>query len=122
MAVINRIGDFHADMTAWRRDIHKHPETAFEELRTSDLVAEKLGESPTNISHRLRRKFGMSYSEYVARIRVERAKQLFRRTRLNNTEVAQRVGIADQSNFAKLFKKIEGVTPTVYRKKHGKGL
>lgn len=89
---------------------------------TLEAVAEKLGESPTNISHRLRRKFGMSYSEYVARIRVDRAKQLFRRTRLNNTEVAQRVGIADQSNFAKLFKKIEGVSPTVYRKKHGKGL
>ena len=44
MAVINRIGDFHADMTAWRRDIHMHPETAFEERRTSDFVAEKLAE------------------------------------------------------------------------------
>lgn len=44
MAVINRIGEFHADMTAWRRDLHKHPETAFEELRTSDFVAEKLRE------------------------------------------------------------------------------
>ncbi|MDQ2103814.1 M20 aminoacylase family protein [Azospirillum isscasi] len=31
-----------ADMTAWRRDLHAHPETAFEEQRTSDFVAEKL--------------------------------------------------------------------------------
>lgn len=31
-----------ADMTAWRRDLHAHPETAFEEERTSDFVAEKL--------------------------------------------------------------------------------
>ncbi len=89
---------------------------------TLEAVARELGESPTNISHRLRRKFGMSYSEYVARIRVDRAKQLFRRSKLTTTEVAHRVGIADQSNFAKLFKKIEGVTPTVYRKNHGKGL
>ena len=39
MAVINRIAEFHDDMTAWRRDIHAHPETAFEEVRTADTVA-----------------------------------------------------------------------------------
>jgi len=32
----------HRDMIAWRRDLHRHPETAFEERRTSDLVAERL--------------------------------------------------------------------------------
>ena len=42
MAVINRIGDFHDDMTAWRRDLHQHPETAFEEERTAAFVAGKL--------------------------------------------------------------------------------
>ncbi|MCG5240509.1 M20 aminoacylase family protein [Azospirillum doebereinerae] len=31
-----------ADVTAWRHDLHAHPETAFEEVRTSDFVAEKL--------------------------------------------------------------------------------
>ncbi|MFO1080388.1 MAG: M20 aminoacylase family protein [Reyranellaceae bacterium] len=31
-----------ADLTAIRRDIHRHPETAFEEQRTSQIVAEKL--------------------------------------------------------------------------------
>ncbi|WP_448190815.1 M20 aminoacylase family protein [Azospirillum sp. sgz301742] len=30
------------DMTAWRHDLHAHPEAAFEEQRTSDVVAEKL--------------------------------------------------------------------------------
>ncbi|PWC43504.1 M20 aminoacylase family protein [Azospirillum sp. TSO22-1] len=42
MPVINRIAEFHADMTAWRRDIHAHPELAYEEHRTADLVAAKL--------------------------------------------------------------------------------
>ena len=42
MPVHNRIADFAADMTAWRHDIHRHPELAFGEHRTSDLVAEKL--------------------------------------------------------------------------------
>ncbi|MFN0043409.1 MAG: M20 aminoacylase family protein [Alphaproteobacteria bacterium] len=44
MAVINRIAEFQADMTAWRREIHRHPETAFEEHRTSEFVASKLAE------------------------------------------------------------------------------
>jgi len=42
MHVINRIAAFHDDMTAWRRDLHAHPETAFEEQRTAALVAQKL--------------------------------------------------------------------------------
>ncbi|MCW8917077.1 MAG: M20 family metallopeptidase [Magnetovibrio sp.] len=36
------IEDYIAEMTAWRHDIHAHPETAFEETRTSAFVAEKL--------------------------------------------------------------------------------
>jgi hippurate hydrolase len=44
MPINNRIAEFHDDMTAWRRDIHAHPELGFEEFRTSDLVAAKLAE------------------------------------------------------------------------------
>jgi hippurate hydrolase len=44
MAVINRIAEFHDEIKGWRRDIHAHPETAFEEMRTADFVAEKLAE------------------------------------------------------------------------------
>ena len=42
MAIINRIGEFQEDMTAWRRDFHSHPELGFEETRTAAIVAEKL--------------------------------------------------------------------------------
>jgi amidohydrolase len=44
MAIIERIGQFHDDLTDWRHDIHAHPELGFEEQRTSDLVAQKLAE------------------------------------------------------------------------------
>ena len=40
MGVKEEIVAFKDEMRAWRRDIHAHPETAFEEVRTSDVVAE----------------------------------------------------------------------------------
>ena len=44
MPIVNRIAEFHAEMTAWRHRIHAAPETAFEERETSDFVAAKLAE------------------------------------------------------------------------------
>jgi len=44
MPIVNRIAAFHDDMKGWRRDIHAHPETAFEEARTADFVAARLAE------------------------------------------------------------------------------
>ena len=44
MPIINRIAEYQDEMTAWRRHIHKHPETAFEEHQTSDYVALRLHE------------------------------------------------------------------------------
>ena len=42
MPIKNRFAELHADVTAWRRDIHEHPEVLFDTHRTSALVAEKL--------------------------------------------------------------------------------
>jgi len=44
MPVINRIADYHDEMTEWRQDFHAHPETAFEETRTAAIIADKLRE------------------------------------------------------------------------------
>lgn len=42
MAIPEKIQRMHAEMVEWRHDVHAHPETAFEELRTSAMVAQKL--------------------------------------------------------------------------------
>jgi hippurate hydrolase len=44
MPVLPRSLEIHSEMTAIRRDIHAHPELAYEENRTSDIVAAKLAE------------------------------------------------------------------------------
>ncbi|HXT82463.1 MAG TPA: M20 aminoacylase family protein [Acetobacteraceae bacterium] len=42
MPIVNRIAEFHPDMTAWRQDLHAHPELSMQEARTSALVQDKL--------------------------------------------------------------------------------
>jgi amidohydrolase len=42
MPIVNRIADLHPEITAWRRDIHAHPELLFDVHRTAAFVAEKL--------------------------------------------------------------------------------
>jgi len=42
MPVKNRFAELQRDITAWRRDIHAHPEILYETHRTSAFVAEKL--------------------------------------------------------------------------------
>ncbi len=44
MPVKNRFAELHDEITAWRRDIHAHPEVLFDTPRTSALVAQKLRE------------------------------------------------------------------------------
>ncbi|MBL8344801.1 MAG: amidohydrolase [Rubrivivax sp.] len=42
MSTAELLAPLHAEMTAWRQDIHAHPELGFEENRTAGLVAAKL--------------------------------------------------------------------------------
>ncbi len=58
MTIQERIRAFHDEMTAIRRDIHRHPELAFEEKRTAALVAERL------------RGWGIEVAEGIARTGV----------------------------------------------------
>lgn len=44
MPILNRIAEFHDEITAWRRDLHQHPEVLFDVHRTAGIVAEKLKE------------------------------------------------------------------------------
>ena len=53
MALITEIVDNHAELTAIRRDIHRHPELAYEEHRTADLVAEQLQSYGVEVSRGL---------------------------------------------------------------------
>src|SRR5450631_3035051 len=41
-AIVEALKDYEPELIAIRRDIHRHPETGFEEVRTAAIVAERL--------------------------------------------------------------------------------
>ena len=45
MPIVNRVADLHKDITAWRRDLHAHPELLYDVHRTAASVADKLRRS-----------------------------------------------------------------------------
>ena len=50
MNLIDDIVLWHKELTQWRRDIHAHPELAFEETRTADFVASQLESYGINVT------------------------------------------------------------------------
>jgi len=44
MPIVNRVADLHPEITAWRRDIHQHPELLYDVHRTAAFVADRLRE------------------------------------------------------------------------------
>jgi AraC-like DNA-binding protein len=72
--------------------------------RTNSVVLSKLFKQVT----------GKNFIDYLTELRLDKAKELLRETDLKITDVAAEVGY-QQTYFNRIFKKIEGVTPTQYR-------
>ncbi|MFE5318437.1 response regulator [Paenibacillus sp. NPDC056579] len=66
-----------------------------------------------------------TFTDYVTRLRLSKAKQLLSENKLSIWEVSQHVGYKDYNYFSKVFKKWYGVTPSGFRKNkvgfHGEG-
>lgn len=62
-----------------------------------------------------RKRTGTYFTDYVNQIRIAKARTLLYRTMLSIKEIAWQVGFADEKYFMKVFKKIEGISPTQYR-------
>lgn len=59
---------------------------------------------------------GISFVDYLKRIRVEKAKELLKTTNMKVQEVAVNVGYDNPKYFAKVFKKMTGVSPQEFRR------
>ncbi len=79
-------------------------------------VAQQVYISPYYLSHLFKEELGITFVEYLTRVRMEAAKKLLKETTLSIVAIASEVGYEDASYFSKVFKKATGISPNQYRK------
>lgn len=75
-----------------------------------DTLSEMTGLSRNYIIRQFRKCYGMTPSDYLATIRIEKAKQLALETDLSISEIANRVGYTELHSFSRMFKKRMGIS------------
>lgn len=76
---------------------------------------------PVRISQKsCRATTGQSLNDYIQNKRINLARQLLAGTDMPVGDLAVALGYSSFSHFTKLFKSIEGVTPSDYRKQHAR--
>lgn len=88
-----------------------------EKIMLTDIAqAEKL--SMHYLSHFFKEMLGLSFQEYVALLRFERARKLVERTNKSITEICLECGFSDYRYLNKIYQKQLGYTPMEYRQSH----
>lgn len=79
-------------------------------------VADHFGISPNYFSTLFKRSMGVSFIQYLVQIRVKEAKRYLQKPFIKVYEIGHLVGFEDYTHFSKTFKKLNGCSPTEYRK------
>lgn len=89
---------------------------ADENLKIEEL-AESVNMGRTVFYGKIKALVGMSPSDFVRKLRMQRAEELIVRSKMNFSQIAYNVGFSDPKYFTKCFKKETGMTPSEYRQK-----
>lgn len=103
--------------------IYRKMVTLLDETYPSNLeerhIEEYMGRTYEYLCHIFKKYSGTTMVKYRNTLRIQRAKFLMQNTDKSIHEIAEEVGIADAFYFSKLFKKIEGLSPSDFRQQHG---
>jgi len=82
-------------------------------------AAERARLSPSYFSRRFRQTFGLTFSRFVARRRIEHAQAMMIRTSSSLCQIALSCGFTDQAHFTRTFADFTGLTPSRWRRTAG---
>lgn len=80
-----------------------------------EAASARAGVSKNHLSFEFSRETGETFTEYVARVRVDEAKRLLATTQLLVYEIGVRVGYPSVEHFSRVFKKVTGMSPAKFR-------
>ncbi len=86
-----------------------------DEINQKDVAAH-VHLNPSYFSVLFKEKVDLTFSEYLTRRRIQRSKELIISTTLPISEIAEESGYKTPKYFIKIFKELEGMTPSTYRK------
>ncbi|MEX1117611.1 MAG: helix-turn-helix domain-containing protein [Terrimicrobiaceae bacterium] len=89
--------------------------THIDEDLTLAEVARAAGASTFYLCKLFRKHLGMTFTEYLSRCRVERAKQMLLKPTARISEVAFQAGFQSLTHFNRVFRRVVGDSPTDYR-------
>jgi AraC family transcriptional regulator len=109
--------DNHASLPAYKlKTITQWMEDHLANAFTLSGLAQQAGMSEFHFNRLFKRAMGMPPSQYLIKLRIERARRLLRETPRSVIDIANEVGYSNASHFARLFRKVTGVTPSDYRR------
>ena len=112
----NEDGDRYLSENAQVQNMIRYLQEQYAESRTLQVLAEKFGMNESYISSLIKKRTGKGFSEHLTEIRIQKAQELLRTTNDRIETIAARVGYPDYYYFTKVYKKMTGISPTVYRK------
>lgn len=96
-------------------DIKRYIDHNYHENLLLQSIADQFYLSREYVSRKFKQEYGLSPSDYIEKIRIENAKILLINHDLFISDVANAVGYQDGRYFSKVFKKVVGVTPMMYK-------
>ncbi len=95
-----------------------------EETYWDDVDLQRVASTACMSTHHFSRTFkktvGVTFRSYLNKVRIERAKNLLQDRERSVTDIAISVGYKDLRHFERVFKLLEGTTPTHFRRVSGK--
>lgn len=79
-------------------------------------IAQRFYMNPVYLGQLFRKTYGVYFKKFLLQLRIQQAKKLLRTTDLRIYEIAEQVGFGSVDYFVTQFEKMEGFTPTEYRK------